>query len=258
MIRISVQLLILITICTSVAQKPSSKYLQQPSINLNQQLQETGLHFGSPAFIRIFKEEMQLEAWLQKNGTLKLLKIYPICDISGELGPKEKEGDRQAPEGIYTINQQSFNPNSKFHLSIDIGYPNEFDKLNKRTGGAIVIHGYCSSIGCFAIENEGIEELYGLLLESIKEGQKNIQVHIFPFRLTSETLKAHMGLKEDREWIILSHTLEHFANGAETTFYKYDRFYKFWVNLKTIYDYFETTYKVPVISVTKNGYFIRN
>lgn len=250
--------LILLFYCSLSARKLSENYIDQALMTLDTLLTRKGLRFHSDAFIRIFKEEKELEVWLEKHGKMHYLKTYPICEISGDLGPKEKEGDRQAPEGVYCISEKGFNLSSKFHLSIAINYPNGFDRLKKRTGGDIVIHGYCASVGCFAIENEPIEELYGLLLSSIKMGQKDIQVHIFPFKLTSEAIKAHMGIKEDREWILLPHTLENFARMTDTPLFKYDKHHSFWINIKSIYDYFEKNHTVPVITYDKEGYRMKS
>lgn len=223
---------------------------------LSPQLCSSSLKFGSPAFLRIFKEQESIEVWLQNDEKYEILKAYKICAVSGELGPKEREGDKQAPEGIYRITQKSFNPNSKYHLSIDIGYPNRYDTLHHHTGGAIVIHGYCSSIGCFAIDNEAIEELYGLLLAAVQNGQNQIPVHIFPFKLTAEALKKHLGLKEDRDWIIFEKMAQSRGKYQNTAQFKYDEYYDFWSNLIPIYDYFEKNRRVPDVNSGVDGYGI--
>ncbi len=120
----------------------------------------------SPILVRVFKEEAELEVWKQNTtGHFQLLKIYPICRWSGDLGPKLHEGDRQAPEGFYTISPELMNPNSNFYLAINIGFPNSFDKANNREGSLLMIHGDCSSSGCYAMTDEQISEIYSLARE---------------------------------------------------------------------------------------------
>ncbi len=122
----------------------------------------------SPIVLRLFKEEAELEVWKQDTtGLFQILKIYPICRWSGDLGPKLQEGDRQAPEGFYTITPELMNPNSNFYLAINVGYPNSFDKANKRDGSLLMIHGDCSSSGCYAMTDEQISEIYSLARDSL-------------------------------------------------------------------------------------------
>ena len=117
----------------------------------------------SPILIRIFKEESELEVWKQDTtGRFELLKVYPICRWSGDLGPKITEGDRQAPEGFYTITPGLMNPNSNYYLAINTGFPNAYDRANDRHGGFLMIHGDCSSRGCYAMTDEQIGEIYSL------------------------------------------------------------------------------------------------
>ena len=117
----------------------------------------------SPIILRVFKEEAELEVWKQDtSGLFQILKIYPICRWSGDLGPKLQEGDRQAPEGFYAITPELMNPNSNYYLSINVGYPNSFDKANKRNGSLLMIHGDCLSAGCYAMTDEQISEIYSL------------------------------------------------------------------------------------------------
>ena len=114
----------------------------------------------SPILVRIFKEEAELEVWKQDTtGHFQFLKVYPICRWSGDLGPKLYEGDRQAPEGFYTITPELMNPNSNFYLAINTGFPNSFDKSNNRDGSLLMIHGDCSSSGCYAMTDEQISEI---------------------------------------------------------------------------------------------------
>lgn len=136
-------------------------------------------------FIRIFKEEEKLETWLKHRSSdmFVLFKSYDFCAASGVLGPKRKQGDYQVPEGFYYIDR--FNPASWFHLSLGINYPNPSDRIlgNKTNlGGDIFLHGACVSVGCVAITDEWIEEVYMLAVEAKTQGQSRIPVHIFPSR----------------------------------------------------------------------------
>ena len=166
---------------------------------------------GNPVFIRIFKEESLLEVWIRTGTEYEHLKDYNICAYSGALGPKLKEGDRQAPEGFYKVKKHQLNPNSKFHLSFNLGYPNAYDRAHDRTGSFLMVHGNCVSDGCYAMTNAKIEEIYNLVESALQKGQKYVQVHAYPFRMTEEM----MALYSESEW------------------------YDFWVNLKEGYDYFE-------------------
>ena len=146
---------------------------------------ELGEHFGKPVFIRIIKEEYILELWLrEQNGTWKCFRTYEIAGMSGEIGPKTMEGDEQAPEGFYRVRPQGMNPRSSYHLSFNIGYPNAYDRSLGRTGSYIMVHGSDVSIGCFAMTDEKIEEIYTLVNEAFLAGVKEVPVQVYPFRMT--------------------------------------------------------------------------
>ncbi|SVD61889.1 uncharacterized protein METZ01_LOCUS414743, partial [marine metagenome] len=147
-------------------------------------LHAKGLRWGAPVFIRIFKEEKKLELWVDDGKVFKHFKTWPICKYSGTLGPKLKEGDRQAPEGFYFVPRSRMNPRSRFHLSFNLGYPNAYDRAHKRTGSALMVHGNCVSIGCYAMTDAGIEEIYSLCDAALTNGQRFFRVHAFPFRMT--------------------------------------------------------------------------
>jgi murein L,D-transpeptidase YafK len=183
-------------------------------------LHDQGFRFGAPVFIRVFKESKQLELWLLDGYQYRLFHTYPVCDYSGDLGPKVKEGDRQAPEGFYVVREDQLNPNSDFHLSFDLGYPNAFDRANRRTGNHLMIHGGCVSTGCYAMTDDGISEIYTLVAAALRTGQGLIEVHIFPFRMSNANLAGH----DNSRW-----------SG-------------FWANLKQGYDYFERFHRPPIIS----------
>ena len=158
----------------------------------------------SPILVRIFKEEAELEVWKQDTtGRFQFLKTYPICRWSGDLGPKLYEGDRQAPEGFYTVTPELMNPNSNYYLAINTGYPNSFDKANNRDGSLLMIHGDCWSSGCYAMTDEQISEIYSLARDSLI-GRPSFQVQAYPFRLTPANLARHRnqsgpGVLEDAQ-----------------------------------------------------------
>lgn len=195
---------------------------------LDEALESLSATRGDPIFIRIFKEESLLEVWIRSQAEYKHLMNYPICAYSGALGPKLKEGDRQAPEGFYTVKKSQLNPNSKFHLSFDLGYPNAYDRAHERTGSFLMVHGNCVSVGCYAMTDAKIEEIYGLVEAALQNGQKSLQIHAYPFRMTEE----NMALFANSEW------------------------YDFWANLKEGYDYFEAEKWPPHIKVEHKLYTI--
>ena len=149
-----------------------------------------GKHFGKPVFIRIIKEEYLLELWLKEpDGKWSILKTYDIAAMSGDLGPKTAEGDEQAPEGFYRVYKSNMNPWSRYHLAFNIGYPNSYDRKLGRTGSFIMIHGDMVSIGCFAMTDARIEEIYTLVDEAFKAGAGYIPVQVYPFRMTPERMQ---------------------------------------------------------------------
>jgi murein L,D-transpeptidase YafK len=165
---------------------------------------------NSPILMRVFKEEAELEVWKQDTaGRFQLLKIYPICRWSGDLGPKLYEGDRQAPEGFYTVTPELMNPNSGYYLAINTGYPNGFDKANSRAGSLLMIHGDCSSSGCYAMTDEQISEIYSLARDSLL-GRPSFQVQAYPFRLTPANLARHRNNPSLAFWKMLKVGNDHF------------------------------------------------
>ena len=155
-------------------------------------MREKGTDSHAPVLIRTYKKEAELEIWKMKaDGKYTLLKTFPMCRWSGQLGPKIKEGDRQVPEGFYTITPGQMNPNSNYYLSFNVGYPNAYDKAHGYTGGLIMVHGACSSAGCFSMTDEQIAEIYAIAREAFAGGQKGIQMQSMPFRMTPENLAQH-------------------------------------------------------------------
>ena len=194
-------------------------------------LQQKKMPLHSPILVRVFKEEAELEVWKQDTtGRFQILKTYPICRWSGDLGPKLREGDRQTPEGFYRVTPELMNPHSSYHLAMNIGYPNSFDKANNRDGSLIMIHGDCWSVGCHAMTDEQISEIYALARESFlgssSGARPSFQVQAYPFRMTPSNLARHRN----------------------------NRNLAFWRMLKVGYDHFEATHLEPKVDVCNRAY----
>jgi murein L,D-transpeptidase YafK len=174
-------------------------------------LNQKNMPKDSPILVRVFKEESELEIWKQDTtAQYQLLKVYPICRWSGELGPKKVEGDRQAPEGFYSITPGLMNPNSNYYLAINIGFPNAFDKSNGYSGAFLMIHGDCSSRGCYAMTDEQIGEIYSLARESFLGGEKSFQIQAYPFRMTPANFARHRNNPNFAFWKMLKEGNDHF------------------------------------------------
>ncbi len=174
-------------------------------------LDQKNMPKDSPILVRVFKEESELEVWKQDTtGRYALLKVYPICRWSGELGPKKVQGDRQAPEGFYSITPGLMNPNSNYYLAINIGFPNAYDKSNNYSGAFLMIHGDCSSAGCYAMTDEQIGEIYSLARESFLGGQKEFQIQAYPFRMTAANLARHRNNPNMPFWKMIKEGNDHF------------------------------------------------
>lgn len=201
---------------------------------LTRRLNKDGLKPGSETYVRIFKESAELELWLRPDSSqaFQLFNTWKIACYSGKLGPKEKEGDMQAPEGFYATTRSLLNPRSRFHLSFNIGYPNTYDRSLKRTGGLIMVHGSNVSVGCFAMTDPVIEEIYLLVDAALSNGQPAVPVHVFPFRMTEQRLRLAKERPEEKRWL------------------------PFWNNLKAGYDVFEATHKPPQIRSGKGVYIV--
>ena len=194
---------------------------------LTEALNAKGLRYGAPVFVRIFKQSYELEIWVENDqAQFSLFKTYDICNFSGELGPKLKEGDQQSPEGFYFVPPGRMNPWSQYHLSFNLGYPNRYERHHGRTGSALMVHGNCVSIGCYAMTDDGIEEIYSLAEAALNNGQPFFRVHAFPFRMDNGQLAQH----RDSPW------------------------YAYWLNLKQGFDYFETHRVPPNVEVTEGQY----
>lgn len=192
---------------------------------LNEELAARQCRLGQPVFVRIFKESRELEVWMQgAPEEWRLFRTYPIACFSGTLGPKTKEGDMQAPEGFYTVEAKQLNPASRYHLAFNVGYPNAYDLAHGRTGSLIMVHGDICSIGCFAMTDRVIEEIYLVVEEAVKDGV-NVPVHCFPFRMTEERMAQADAVHAE-----------------------------FWKELQRGYDIFEKKKRVPKITMEKGRY----
>jgi murein L,D-transpeptidase YafK len=190
-------------------------------------MSEKGMSKDQPILIRSYKKESELEVWKRKaDGRYALLKTYPMCRWSGQLGPKIREGDRMAPEGFYAISPAQMNPNSSYYVSFNMGYPNAYDRAHGRTGAHLMVHGACSSAGCYSMTDDQIGEIYALVREAQNGGQKAVQMQALPFRMTPENLAKH----------------------------RMDPNIAFWKNLKEGSDYFEIAKEEPQVAVSGGRY----
>jgi murein L,D-transpeptidase YafK len=167
---------------------------------------------GAPIYLRVFKEESELEVWKARpNGRYALIKTFPVCNWGGTLGPKQTQGDLMSPEGFYNITPSAMKPDSKYHLAFNIGYPNALDRALGRTGGFIMVHGDCRSVGCFAMSDKLIEEIYAFVRDALAAGQSSIPIHVFPFRMTAENMKRFAGNPAHDTWGPLKQAYDDFA-----------------------------------------------
>jgi murein L,D-transpeptidase YafK len=171
---------------------------------------------SAPIYIRVFKEESELEVWKARpDGRYVHLKTFPICNWSGALGPKTKLGDFMAPEGFYGFGADGLKPDSKYHLALNVGYPNALDRALGRSGDFIMVHGKCVSVGCFAMTDDLIEEVYALARDAIQSGETRVPLHIFPFRMTAENMRRHADHPARATWAPLKEAFDDFARTQE-------------------------------------------
>jgi len=220
-------LLLGLTGCQDALNSVSNKVEHPLPAKLVNKMKAHDMSTRSPIMMRIFKEEGILEVWKQKgNGRFDIIASYEICKWSGKLGPKFKEGDRQAPEGYYRIYPAQMNPNSSYYLSFNIGYPNSYDRSYGRTGSNLMVHGACSSAGCYSMTDEQVLEIYGFARDAFKGGQEYFLVEALPFRMTPENMARHRDSEN----------------------------FEFWKMLKTGYDHFELTKRPPKVDVCSRQY----
>jgi len=216
----------LLAACSGDIAPPHMRPLSKDAMML---LGQKGMRTEAPIFIRVFKEESELEIWKARDdGRFYHFKTYPICMWSGDLGPKTRQGDKQAPEGFYTITKRQMNPKSSFYLAFNIGFPNAYDRVNGSTGDFLMVHGKCISAGCYAMTDGLVEEIYALARDQFDAGQESFEVHAFPFRMTAENMARH----------------------------KSSKWYPFWQSLKEGYDHFEVARQPPKIAVCERRYVV--
>lgn len=183
---------------------------------------------GSPVYIQIFKEERTLELFVKMGEKYQLLDSYRICNYSGGLGPKQRQGDFKSPEGFYSVDRSQLKPDSRFYKAINIGFPNEFDRSHGYQGQYLMIHGACVSVGCYAMTDENIDEIFQFVTGALVFGQPRVQVSIYPFRMTDANMQRH----------------------------KYSYYANFWKQLKPGYDYFAANHQPPGVSVVSGNYVV--
>jgi murein L,D-transpeptidase YafK len=197
---------------------------------LSEALAEKGLWLGAPVYLRLTKEPAVLTAYVaNEEGVYEPFRSWPVCSVSGKLGPKLAEGDLQAPEGFYSVAPSQMNPASSYHLAFNIGYPNAFDRAHERTGSYLMVHGSCVSVGCYAMTDTGIEEIWTLMQAAMDQGQSAVPVHIFPFPMTAANLQRH-------------------ANDENAPF---------WRSLAPAWEAFDTTGHVPDVRVIDGEYEVQ-
>ena len=212
---------------------PQSERSRLAAVRLTHQLEADmkrfGMTLGNPIFCRIFKEERELEMWVcpDQRSEFSLFRIYRIHKWSGEIGPKLKEGDKQAPEGFYYVPARRMIPENTYHMGFDLGYPNRFDKFHRRTGRDILVHGKTVSHSSYAMTDETIEEIYTIAAAALNGGQPYFRVHCFPFRMRDKVMDAKIAESRENE--------------------------KFWANLKLGYDFFEIMRRPPDVNVSPDG-----
>lgn len=197
---------------------------------LEAKLASAGVTSGSPVFLRIFKAESELELWVQKGAAFVRVATYPVCHWTGTLGPKLREGDKQSPEGFYSVTQRQMRHSGRWRKAFNLGFPNALDQRLQRTGSYILLHGGCSSTGCFAMTDPVMAQIHDIAQAALRGGQQRIHVHVFPFRMTDRQMDRH---------------------GDHVSL-------PFWRDLKAGYDAFERTHVPPSISVCEKRYVVRD
>ena len=190
--------------CNSETSRMASnaKSVQPLSPQLVSLMAEKGMSPRDPMLVRVFKEESKAEVWKKRgaDGKYALLKTYDICRFSGKLGPKIKEGDKQAPEGFYSVTPAAMNPKSSYYLSFNLGFPNAYDRALGRTGRHVMMHGDCLSAGCYAMTDDQMAEIYAMARESFRGGQPAFQVQALPFRMTPQNMARRRTDKNMAFW----------------------------------------------------------
>lgn len=218
-------------VCAGMSHLPSrADFFQlekQVKPKIEKRFTDRNLQLGDPVYVRIFKQESILEIWVKDGPHYRFYKAWPICKYSGRLGPKLREGDKQAPEGFYNVTLDDLNPDSQFHLSFNLGFPNAYDAYLDRTGSFLMVHGGCRSTGCYAMTDKGIEEIYTIVEQALLNGQSQVPVHIFPFQMNATNMAFHAT----KPWI------------------------NFWRNLQEGYELFNQSLMPPSV-FAQNGRYV--
>lgn len=205
----------MITACSASEQAPEAPVVTQQLL-------------GSPVYIQIFKEERKLELYAKMGNEFRLVNSFPICNFSGGLGPKRREGDFKSPEGFYSVDARHLKPDSKYYRAINIGFPNDYDKAQGYSGAYLMIHGECKSIGCYAMTNTYMDEIYRYVEAAFAYGQTRVDISIYPFRMTDQNLQRHRS----------------------------SSYISFWRQLKPGYDYFAKKRQPPMVAVSNGQYVL--
>ncbi|MFI8417565.1 peptidoglycan meso-diaminopimelic acid protein amidase [Serratia sp. NPDC078593] len=205
----------MITACSASEQVPETPVVKQQLL-------------GSPVYIQIFKEERQLELYAKMGNEFRLVNTFPICKYSGGLGPKRREGDLKSPEGFYSVDVRHLKPDSKYYRAINIGFPNDYDRAQGYSGAYLMIHGECKSIGCYAMTNDYMDEIYRYVEAAFAYGQSRVNISIYPFRMTEQNMQRHRS----------------------------SNYLNFWQQLKPGYDYFVENRQPPMINVANGQYVL--
>ena len=199
-----------------------------PTLPLEARLKSAGLKLGAPIFVRIYKRTFELEIWMKRDARFERFATYPICYFSGNLGPKLRTGDWQSPEGIYQVATAQLNPRSRWHKAFNLGFPNAYDQAHGRTGSYLMVHGGCSSVGCYAMTNAAVDEIYRLASAALAAGQASFQVQALPFRMTPQGIALRAGHK----------------------------YAPFWAELKAVSDAFDASQVPPDVAICDGHYAV--
>jgi len=192
---------------------------------------ETGVQqqlLGSPVYIQIFKQERTLELYAKVENKFQRVGAFRICDFSGGLGNKRREGDFKSPEGFYNIDIHHLKPDSRFYRAINIGFPNDYDRAQGYSGKYLMIHGNCLSIGCYAMTDANMNVIFNYVQAAFNNGQRNVEISIYPFKMTEANMKLN----------------------------KYSTYINFWRQLEPGYAYFEKYHQPPSVSVIGGNYVV--
>ncbi|NIF23503.1 peptidoglycan meso-diaminopimelic acid protein amidase [Candidatus Pantoea multigeneris] len=223
--RIALMFAMILLPALSMAMTPDAVQTNTPvSKELKQQL------LGTPVYIQIFKQERVLELYGKVGSQYRLLDTYRICNFSGGLGPKRREGDFKSPEGFYSVKLNQLKPDSHYYRAINVGFPNQYDRDHNYSGAYLMIHGDCKSIGCYAMTNAYMDEIFTYVNAALRNGQPEVNIAIYPFHMTDSNMRNH----RDSTYI------------------------SFWRELQPGYAWFEKYHVPPNVAVSSGQYVMNN